>query len=519
MRHWMRLKAFRASRMAWFAMLALVLLGSGRVSAESAGTGASEENIGTVQMDISCNAAAKTPFLRGLALMHSFAWADARQGFQAASAADSSCAMAFWGEALSYYDGLHNPPTDNEVEAARQAVAKAEEVTTATARERAYVAAAKALFENYTPTTRTDHDFAYSAAMRSVHERYPNDVDAAALYALSLLSIARRGVDNGADLQTQAAGILDPLFATHQDHPGLAHYVIHTYDDMGDREPGIAAARAYAKIAPSVTHALHMPSHIFAGLGMWEETLASNKASFEASERQVRERNQPLHRRSYHAISYWLYALLQKGQESEARALLAEHRPVLEAGDDGAKASLHNLLARFYMDTDHPAEAAMMPVLLERPFVKAEALFVRGLGQARTGQLQMAETSLADMRVIASRVAAQRDLDLGVRLRILDVQSKQLEATLMLARQRGDDAIRLLREAVELEDAPGVSWAPPDSGAGLPAHEFLGEALLQLERRTEAAHEFEIALEKTPGRKRSIDGLARAGTASSGSAR
>lgn len=243
--------------------------------------------------------------------------------------------------------------------------------------------------------------------------------------------------------------------------------------------------------------------------------IASNKDSFDASDRAVRKLGQPLYRRSYHTVLYWLYALLQQGKEAEARALLAEHRPVLEGGDGAAKRALHDLLARYYLDTDRPAEAAEMPILIEQPLRKAEALFVRGLGQARTGKLDVADTSLRDMRGVLALIVAAKDLDVDVRARILDVQAKQLEATLLLARKQNDAALKRLEETVRIEDAPGVSWAPPDAGTGIPAHEFLGEVLLQLGRRADAAREFETALKKTPGRRRSVDGLARAKAAAS----
>jgi predicted Zn-dependent protease len=463
-----------------------------------------DRDIGTVTMRISCAEPARPPFTRGLALLHSFAWEDARAQFRAAATADAPCAMAYWGEAMTYYDGLHNPPSDKELAAAKQALAKADQAATQHDPERAYIAASKALFDRYATATRKEHDAAYSQALKSMTDRYPNDVEAKALYALSLLSLARRGVTDGYKLQMEAARMLEPIFKAHSNHPGIAHYLIHAYDDSGERSRGVAAARAYAKIAPGVTHALHMPSHIFAGLGLWDDTIASNKDSFEASDRAVRQLGQPLSRRSYHAVLYWLYALLQQGKESEARALLAEHRPVLERGGEG---SLHDLLARYYLDTDRPADAAEMPILTDRPLQKAEALFVRGLGQARTGTLDAADASLREMRGIMAQI---KDVDVDVRARILDVQAKQLEATLLLARKQTDAALNLLRETVRIEDAPGVSWAPPDAGTGLPAHEFFGEALLQLGRRADAVREFEAALKKTPGRRRSFEGLARA---------
>lgn len=468
-----------------------------------------DRDIGTVTMQISCAEPARRPFLQGLALLHSFAWEDARAQFKAAAAADAACAMAYWGEAMTYYDGLHNPPSDKEVAAAKEALVKAEQATTKSDRDRAYITASKALFDRYATATRKDHDAAYSAALKSITDRSPSDAEAKALYALSLLSLARRGVADGYKLQMDAARILEPIFKAHPNHPGIAHYLIHAYDDSGERSRGVAAARAYAKIAPGVTHALHMPSHIFAGIGLWDDTIASNKEAFEVSDRTVRQLGQPLTRRYYHGVLYWLYALLQQGKDPEARALLVEQRPVLEGGDGSGKGSLHDLLARYYLDTGRWAEAAEMPILVERPLQKGEALFVRGLGQARDGKLDAADASLREMRAVLAQIAGAKDVDVS-RARALDVEAKQLEGTLLLARNQNDAALKVLEEAVRIEDAPGVSWAPPDAGTGLPAHEFLGEALLQLGRRADAAREFEAALKKTPGRRRSLDGLARA---------
>jgi tetratricopeptide (TPR) repeat protein len=474
-------------------------MAAGVVTGQSGSPARSDSHVGTVAMEISCADPARAPFLRGMALLHSFVWDEARTAFQAAAAAAPDCAMAYWGEAMSYYDGLHEPPGDKEVAAAREALGKAAAAATATPRERAYVAAARALFDEFPRPGRRERDQAYSQALAAVRDGSPDDEDAGALYALSLLSLARRGVADGHALQMKAAQILEAIFAAHPDHPGAAHYLIHAYDDSGERERGLAAARAYARIAPAVTHALHMPSHIFAGLGMWDETIASNTAAFDASGN-----------RYYHGLLYWFYALIQKGDERAAEALLAEHRAQLEGGNETARASLHNLLARWYLDTDRPAEAAVMPILSDEPLIKAEALYVRGLGQARTAQADLAETSLRDMRRVASALAESQNVDVGVRVRILDVQAKQLEAAILEARGRGDDAVRLLEETTRIEDQPGVSWAPPDAGTGLPAHELLGEMLLKLNRTSEAAREFEKALAKTPHRRRAVLGLARA---------
>ena len=186
---------------------------------------------GKAEMGISCTEAAKAPFERGLLLLHSFAWADARKGFQEAAQADPNCAMAYWGVAMSYYDGLHEHPSAPEVEEARAALAQARVANAATERERAYVAAAEHIFRGYPQAERRDRDRAYSQAMAEIHRAYPQDREAAIFHALSMLSLARRGVENGNELQKQATEIMEPLFRELPDHPGVAHYLIHDYDD------------------------------------------------------------------------------------------------------------------------------------------------------------------------------------------------------------------------------------------------------------------------------------------------
>ena len=260
------------------------LLAGAVVSAQSSATDTSLDaeayraRYGKVEIEVSCTASASDLFERGLLLMHTFAWSDARDAFREASQADPDCAMAYWGEAMAYYDGLHAHPSAEEVEAARAALERARAANPPTQREREYLSAAEEIYRGYPEVQRQHRDRAFTEAMGKIHTDYPDEDEAAALYALSLLSLARRGVENGYDLQMQALGILEPLFEVLPEHPGVAHYSIHAYDDSGLRDRGLAAARRYAKIAPALTHALHMPSHIFSGLGMWNEAIASDES-------------------------------------------------------------------------------------------------------------------------------------------------------------------------------------------------------------------------------------------------
>ncbi|MDX1498732.1 MAG: hypothetical protein R3176_02470, partial [Woeseiaceae bacterium] len=297
-------------------LTALLLFGGGAAAEQDLAA-----RYGHADMNISCDSAARQPFTRGLLQLHSFAWADARASFAEAARADADCAMAYWGLAMTRYDSLHEAPTPAEVAAAEADLARALAAPTRTERETAYIRAAAGLFRDADRVPRIERDREYSAALAAIATQWPEDEEAQILHALSLLALARRGADPG--LTAQAAAILEPLFAQYPGHPGIAHYLIHAYDDAGDREPGLAAARRYAGIAPLVTHAQHMPSHIFAGLGLWQESNASNAAALEADPRY------------YHALMYVVYGHLQLGQWQEARRRVAALERFAASPDGG----------------------------------------------------------------------------------------------------------------------------------------------------------------------------------------
>ena len=456
--------------------------------------------LGHAEMNISCAAAAKAPFERGLLLLHSFAWAEARKGFEEAAQADPNCAMAFWGIAMSYYDSLHEHPSAEEVEQARAALAKARTASTATDRERAYVAAAENFYRGYPQAERRDRDRAYHQAMAEIHRDYPEDKEAKIFYALSMLALARRGVENGNELQAEAASIMESLFREMPDHPGLAHYLIHDYDDSGQRELGRAAALRYSGIAPSLTHAQHMPSHIFAGIGLWDENISSNSAALAA---------QPT---SYHALMYLVYGHLQKGQRAKARELVEQLRVKATSpqGNRAQRRGLHSISTWLLLESRDWAAAAQAEEYSDVPLDREENLYVRGVGAARSGNLELAGRILTLLRNAVAEFGRNNDSGVAARYQMSQIHLKQVEAAVRLAEKRGDDAVALMREAAQIADAPGVSWAPPDAGTGLPAHEFFGELLMDLGRYKEAQQEFQKAVERTPNRLYSVYGLAKA---------
>jgi tetratricopeptide (TPR) repeat protein len=505
------LRNMRMSRRTLGVVLMLALFGVDSIRAQDDGhvqmnagpSSAGQEqasSIGRAALEISCRQEAKAPFAEGVAHLHSFAFPLARRAFQKASQLDPSCAMAYWGEALSYYDPLFQPPTDEDVTVALRAIEQARASATQTDRERGYVDSVRALFLDFPKPSRLERDVAYSEALAVLAQKYPADHEAAIFYALSLLARARRGVADPGSLQLKAAQILEPLLQALPEHPGVAHYLIHAYDDSGLRERGIAAAERYAQIAPSVTHALHMPSHIFAGMGMWDGMIASNRAALKTL---------PSY---YHALTWLVYAHLQKGQFQQARTLVEAHRrDALARTDNRAERSaLLDMDTWLLLETRSWKDAAGEPEYWDGPLERVAALYMRGLGAARLGNREVAGTSLNALQDIIAALGAYDDAAIVLRARMATVQAKQIEAALELSEGRAEQAIARLREACEIEDAPGVSWLRPDSGTPIPSRELLGELLLDLNRPQEAVQEFERALRAVPGRLRSVHGLARA---------
>jgi tetratricopeptide (TPR) repeat protein len=452
---------------------------------------------GHADMNISCAAEAQQPFTLGLLKLHSFAWQESRESFRAAAAADPDCAMAYWGIAMTYYDSLHEPPAPEHVETAVAALEQADAATAKTPRETAWIEAAKTVFAGYRDVPRIERDRRFSSALQGIMQRWPDDEEAAIFYALSRIALARRGEDPS--LLHAAAAILEPLFDDLPGHPGVAHYLIHAYDDVGDRQPGIDAARRYARIAPSMTHAQHMPSHIFAGVGLWEESNASNLAALDADPRY------------YHALMYVVYGKLQLGQVGDAKALVDGLRSRVESPDGGRaeRRGLHQVNTWLLLETrDWPA-AAEAPMYSNRALDAGETIYVRGLGAAYTGRLDAAVDSVRSLDELLDNLDRVNDSGLASQVYLVEIQKLEIEAAIAAALGNDEDAVRLLREAAAIEDRPDLDRAPPDSGTGIPAHELLADLLLRINRIDEARAHYSAALARTPRRLHSMLGIAR----------
>jgi hypothetical protein len=477
------------------------------------------EQLGTVDFPVSCNAAAQAAFLRGDALLHSFEYEDAQRAFTDAAAADPTCAMAGWGTAMSLYHPVWaaaNPaaaPTAEDLKKGAEALARARAAGPKTDRERDYIAAMEAFYANAETLDHRARAAAFEKAMDQLAAKYPADKEAAIFHAVALLGTAFPG-DKTYATERKAAAILNAILPEAPKHPGVAHYLIHSFDSPALADLALPAARSYAKIAPSSPHALHMPSHIFTRLALWNESIESNLASRAAA----RARMARLHPgatsfEDLHAQDYLAYAYLQGGQDAKARAVLDELSAVQKFDQEqfAAAYALSAVPARYALERRQWAEAA---ALTARPatfpwtkFPNAEAVtwFARGIGAARSGD---AAGARADVLKLASIQKALAEANNSYWAGQVEIQRTAAAAWLARAEKKDDEALTLMRTAADLEDK--TEKHPVTPGSIVPARELLGELLLDLNRPADALREYEASLKIAPGRFNGIAGAARA---------
>lgn len=486
---------------------------------------AAPEELGTIQFPISCDAEARAPFTRGLAVLHSFGYEEAARAFGEAAAADPECAMAHWGVAMSYFHPIWAPPTEAEHAAGLAAARRAGELGGADDREKAWIAMVGQIFEGGPARPNIERAKAFEQAMSDISARWPDDPEATIFHGLSILSIAYNSPpDKNYTLQKRAAAILDRILPEHPGHPGVAHYVIHSFDYPGLAELALPAARAYAAIAPDAPHALHMPSHIFTRLGLWEDSIQSNLASAAAGQRLI-ERTQPgaTAYETLHAHDYLAYAYLQTAQDAKAREVFdgLSRITALEAPTFSAGYALAAIPARYTLERRDWAGAAALEVVpdlfpWERfPYAEASLHFARTVGAARLGDLDRARAAYARLQGIHAGIAAapQGGFDWATQV---EIQRLAAEGWLRHAEGSGEEAARLLRAAADLEDA--TDKHPVTPGSILPAREQLADLLLERGKPAEALREYEASLASAPARFRSLAGAAQAAEAAGDSA-
>jgi tetratricopeptide (TPR) repeat protein len=484
--------------------------------------GAPPEKLGKVAFAVSCSEAVLPQFERGVALLHSFWYDAAEKAFLDVAKTDPSCAMAYWGVAMSNFHPIWaagNPgaePSPAELQKGVEAVAKAKAAAAKTERERDYIAAVEAFYRD---ADRLDHrarSLAFEAAMERVYTKYPGDRESGIFYALAILGTVSPADKTYAN-QKKAAGILNRILPEAPEHPGVAHYLIHSFDYPPLASLALPAARSYAKVASDAPHALHMPSHIFTRLGLWEDSIQSNLASSAAAQRYVAKAAPGATSfDDLHAADYLEYAYLQLGRDAEARGVVERVARVerLDVPNFAAAYALAAVPTRYAVERGKWSDAAKLePRPTNFPWEKfrnAEAIlcFGRALGAARSGDFAAAREALARLETIENELDRKGDKYWSGQVEI-----QRLEAASWLARaeRRDDEAVRLARSAADLEG--GTDKHPVTPGAIVPARELLGDLLLDLRQPGPALKEYEASLAVAPNRLHGIAGAGRAARA------
>ena len=468
--------------------------------------GSSPERLGTVHFATSCSPAAAPLFDRAVALLHSFEFGASIRAFEAVLASDSTCAMGHWGIALSRWSnpmaaGNRSPAV---LRLGKQAADAAQRLAAgASERERGYIRAVSQLYEDSERRDQRTRIVAYERAMSELAARYPADTEATIFHAIALAASAPP-TDKTYESQKRAGGILERLFAAHPDHPGLAHYIIHSYDYPPLADRAREAARRYTSIAPAAAHALHMPSHTFTRVGMWEESVRTNRRSMEVALRSgsISE--------ALHAADYAMYAYLQMGKEAEARAILdtlpalaARFDPDAITGAAPGSAGLFALAAipaRWALERRAWREAAALrPTATAYPYTEAMTYFARSLGASRTGDVAAARVAIDSLAGIRQRLSAAGE---GFWAEQVAVQHLAAQAWLAFAERRVPEALSTMREAAAREDATEKNAVTP--GPLVPARELLGDMLMELGRPAEARAEYRATLRKEPNRRHAL---------------
>ena len=456
------------------------------------------EQLGHVDFPNSCKAEAQPALLKGLALLHSFQYMASESAFKAATDLDTNCAMAHWGAAMALYHQLWDFPGKRTLKEGLKSVEAAQKLGAPTSRERGYIAAAAAFYQDDEKLSHVQRTKAYSQALAQLHLGAPRDVEASAFYALSLVALGDENVDDTAN-RKKAMSILEPLFKQHPDNPGVAHYLIHATDKPELASAGLAAARAYAKIAPDSSHALHMPSHIFTRLGLWQESIASNIAATAAAAHATEMHQSEAHYQT-HAMEFLDYAYLQSGQEAKARALSAEEMNVPGSGE-GEKVDHRAVVdARNAIELHRWKEAAELAIP-ERRNSQDIIYWARAIGAARSGDVAAAKDAMSKLEeAVAHREGYDVSSEKATDLR---------EAEAWLACVQGDSAraIELLRASAEREDAKGLE------STTMPAREMLGDLLLELKKPSDAMEAYKTVLVEAPNRFDALLGAAQASQA------
>ncbi|HSE95414.1 MAG TPA: hypothetical protein VLD61_05950 [Methylomirabilota bacterium] len=472
------------------------------------------EKLGRVNFPTSCSAAVQPQFDRAVALLHSFWFGHAIKGFTDVAQADPTCGIAHWGAAVAWLGNpLAGPPVVRGLQEGSAAVVRAKAAGAKTQRELDYIGAIEVFYRDHDKIDHRTRALAYEKAMAALAARYPQDREAAVFYALAL-NITLDPADKTYGNQLKAAGILSQVFSEQPDHPGVAHYLIHSHDFPPIAPKGLDAARRYAKIAPSAPHALHMPSHIFTRVGFWQDSIDTNRLSAEAAKDELRQAK--LEAGSYnalHAMDYIVYAALQLAKDKEAKAVVDEVRSLdrIDAEQFAAAFAFAAIPTRYALERRQWADAAELvfhPQSLSwDKFPQAQSIvwFGRGLGAARGGQPVEARKNLARLEELRDAMTAAKNAYWANQA---EIQRLAVAGWIARAEGKNDEAVALLRQAADREDA--TETHPVTPGSIQPAREMLAELLLELGQAPQALAEFEATQKTDPNRLHGLAGAARA---------
>ncbi len=479
-------------------LLALLLVATG---AWAQTTAKSTEQLGRVSFANSCSADAQTTLERAVALLHSFWWTKGESAFRAVLARDPDCAIATWGIATTL---IGNPfaggATPAQAQQAEEAIARGRAIGAKTERERFFIEAVAAYYDDFADRPHGARIKSLSNAFAAVASRFPED-DEAQIFSALYLTATQSQADKTLSSALQAADVLEAQFEKHPNHPGVAHYLIHSYDYPPIAAQGLTAARRYAEIAPSAPHALHMPSHVFTRVGAWQDSVASNQRSASTAKAEKEFVDQ------IHAMDYLAYAYLQLARDTDAKRVV-EEAPSVPATEMSRATpyALSAIPARYAIERGAWAEAAQLqPPPTRFPFTSALTHFARAIGAARSGDAAAAESDAQALGVIVDVLKSSKDEYWATEV---EVQRLGAAAWAAFSSDKREEALDLMRAAAELEDRSEKNAVSP--GRLVPAHELLGDMLLESGNSAAALAEYERAQVRDPNRFRSLYGAGQA---------
>jgi tetratricopeptide (TPR) repeat protein len=464
------------------------------------------EKLGNISFPISCAPASQKPFERGVALMHSFGYEEAEAQFVEITQKDPACAMAHWGIALSLFHQIWERPGDASLKRGWNEMEQAQKLGAKTDRERGYISALSDFYRDYGTRDHMQRVAGYSDATGKLYQKYPYDLEVGAFYGLSLLAAEPPG-DKSLAARKKAVAVLNPLFLRQPEHPGLAHYIIHACDSPAMAPLGLEAARRYAAIASSSAHAVHMPSHIFARLGLWQEDIDANLKSVALAHPAG---EMYMHGHELHAMHFLIYAYLQTGQEEAAKHVIDDSRQIIasapKTGDDNGMLEYYGFAtahfpALYSLEMRHWSDAAALePAASATSQLQTITYWARTIGAAQLGDVDAARSNA--QKFDAAEEATRKTKD-AYMLDGPDFPRGEVHAWLALAEKKNDDALHQMREVADLQDKVGKREVD------IPAREMLADMLLTLNRPQEALAEYESALKIDPNRFNGLAGAAR----------